>query len=285
VGIADRACFDLNAHAKAAKCDLMYRETLDQPVEVEMSVPTKAAGIAVMKAFGKKGRQIKEWMEALPQEELACLVQEVTKEQKAKRTVSLPDDEELECEFLPAHVVCETKKQKISTTSFMPGVVEPSFGIDRILFATLEHSYYQRPKDDSAEADKQTRGVLAFPSAIAPYKLTILPQDQRISREEKYQELLKVIRGKISALGHSCNVDDSGATLGKRYSRNDELGIPFACTVDFQSIQDGTVTLRERDSMAQIRLPAADVGPLLHDLCWGRKTWQGVQGSFEAVTH
>merc|ERR1719221_1865822 len=159
-----------------------------------------------------------------------------------------------------------------TTSTFMPGVVEPPFGIDRILFSVLEHAYYARPKEQGTE-EKQTRGVLKFSANIAPYKLTILPQDQRITRDEKYPELMRTIRGKVSFLGHSSTVDDSNATLGKRYSRNDELGIPFACTVDFDSLKDGCVTLRERDSMKQIRLKADKVGGLLHDLCTARKSW------------
>merc|ERR1712039_296349 len=139
-----------------------------------------------------------------------------------------------------------------------------------------------RPKDPS-EGDKQNRGVLAFPPAVAPYKLTILPQDQRITREAKYEELSGVIRKRITALGHTCTVDDSSATLGKRYARNDELGIPFACTVDFTSLEDLTVTVRERDSTNQIRLPADGVAGLVHDLCWGRVSWQEAEAKYPAV--
>merc|ERR1719235_2239112 len=67
VGIADRACFDLNAHAEAAKVDLMFRETLDKPIEVEVTKLTKQAGIATMKAFKKTGKAVKEWLETLPE--------------------------------------------------------------------------------------------------------------------------------------------------------------------------------------------------------------------------
>jgi len=278
-GIADRACFDLNAHAKAAKCDLLYRETLDQPIELEVLGLTKAAGIAVMKAFGKKGRAVKEWLEQLPKEELSCLIEDVTEHGQATRTVDFPDGSNEDCTFKPDHVVCEEKKEKRTTTTFMPGVVEPSFGIDRILFALLEHSYYARPKEPGAE-EKQVRAVLAFPANIAPYKLTILPQDQRIGRDDKYHRLLREMKSKISSLGHTCTVDDSNATLGKRYSRNDELGIPYGCTVDFTSLEDDTVTLRERDSMKQVRLAASAVALVLHDLCWGRTTWQDVLGKY-----
>jgi glycyl-tRNA synthetase len=278
VGIADRACFDLNAHQEAAKVDLMFREKLDPPVEMEVTRLKKEAGIAAMKAFKKKGKPVKEWLEALPETELRSLADEVKSKGEAKRTVSLADGAE-EFTFLPAHVELETKVEKQTITTFMPGVVEPSFGVDRIFHSLLEHSYYARPKEEGEDA-KQIRGVLSFPAAIAPYKLTILPVDQRIPREEKYGELMKIIRGKVSSLGHSCTVDDSNVTIGKRYARNDELGIPFACTIDFDSFKDSTVTLRERDSMQQVRLKAEDVAPILHDVCWGRKSWVDIQAKY-----
>jgi glycyl-tRNA synthetase len=278
VGIADRACFDLNAHAEATKVDLMFRETLDKPVEVEVARLTKPAGIAAMKAFKKQGRAVLEWMQALPQNDLLSLVNDVKANGSAKRNVSLADGD-LECVFEPPMVEVETKKEKQTTIQFMPGVVEPSFGIDRIFFSCIEHSYYARPKEAGDDA-KQIRGVLKFPAAISPYKMTILPVDQRIPREEAYPELMKKIRDSVSSRGHSCTLDDSNATIGKRYSRNDELGIPFACTIDFDSFKDGTVTLRERDSMVQLRMPADDVGLIVHNMCWGRRTWEDYQAKY-----
>lgn len=279
VGIADRACFDLNAHAEATKVDLLYRETLETPIETEALVLKKEAGIVVMKAFKKQGKGVKLWLEALEQDKLESLVEEVKAKGSASRTVALPDGTSEDITFLPEHVACDKKTIKQNTISFMPGVVEPSFGIDRILFATLEHAYYARPKDETDDG-KQTRGVLAFPSVIAPYKVTFLPQDQRIGRDDKYIEMKGLMQKRVSALGHSCTVDESNASLGRRYSRNDELGIPFACTVDFDSMKDGCVTLRERDSMKQVRLAAAEVGPLIHELCWGRKQWSDVLKAF-----
>merc|ERR1712014_508684 len=98
----------------------------------------------------------------------------------------------------------------------------------------------------------QTRGVLAFAATSAPYKCAILPLDQRISRDDKFQKMFAGLRQELSALGLSYTSDESGATIGRRYSRNDELGIPFAVTFDLDSLQtDGCVTLRERDSMDQ----------------------------------
>lgn len=281
VGIADRSCFDLNAHAAAAKVDLNFREALETPIETEMLRLTKAAGVTVMKAFQKNGRPVKEWLDKLPQEELKSIVEEVKTAKKATRTVALPDGSQQDFTFEPEHVVCELKKEKQSTVTFTPGVIEPSFGIDRILFSVLEHCFYARSKE-SSDGEKQIRGVLAFPAGIAPYKMTVLPQDQRIQRDAKYPELMDIIQGKASSLGHSCTVDESNATLGKRYARNDELGIPFACTIDFTSLEDSTVTLRERDSMVQIRIPAPEVAPQLNELCWGRISWSEMQEKYPA---
>merc|ERR1719456_833861 len=89
VGIADRACFDLNAHGEAAKVDLMFRETLDPPVEVEVTRLTKAAGIAAMKAFKKQGKGVKEWLETLPETDLRSLADEVKAKGKASKTLTL----------------------------------------------------------------------------------------------------------------------------------------------------------------------------------------------------
>merc|ERR1719487_886337 len=73
VGIADRACFDLNAHATAAKVDLNYKEMLEKPIEQETVVLTKKGAIATMKGFGKPGKAVKEWLEQLPSERLASI--------------------------------------------------------------------------------------------------------------------------------------------------------------------------------------------------------------------
>jgi glycyl-tRNA synthetase len=158
------------------------------------------------------------------------------------------------------HVQFDIKKETKTIQNYVPNVIEPSFGIDRIFTAVLEHSYYARPQDPE-EKEKVVRGVLGLPANIAPYKTIILPLDQRVSAHEKYQAIEAEMRKGLSYHGLNYKVDDSGATVGKRYARNDELGVPLAVTVDFDSIGvgstagsglDGTVTLRERDSLTQV---------------------------------
>jgi len=275
VGIADRSAFDLTAHSKAAKVDLQYKEALEKPIEQEVLSITKASGIAVMKAHKKDGKMVKEWVEAQSQEELQQLEADV---KVGPRKVTIDGKS---FELTSQQLTFERKMEKQTVNSFTPGVIEPSFGIDRIFSAVLEHIYYARPKEDDAD-DKQTRGVLAFTGVSAPYKCTILPLDQRIARHERYLALLQNFRMELSSLGLSYTMDESGATIGRRYARNDELGIPFAVTLDFTTLEDATVTLRERDSMGQIRLPLGDVAELVRNMCAGESSWDA---AFRQYSH
>ena len=126
---------------------------------------------------------------------------------------------------------------------FVPNVIEPSFGIGRILYALIEHSWYRRPGDDEA------RNVLAFPVVTAPFKALVTP----ISNNASFSPFINECASLLRRNGLSNKVDESAASIGRRYARADELGTPFAITVDFQTLKDQTVTLRERDSLKQIR--------------------------------
>jgi len=224
----------------------------------------KASGITVMKAFKKDGKMVKEWIEALPQEKLAEL-----DGLKGPKKVDINGQS---FELTPDLLQFERKKEKISVNSLTPGVIEPSFGIDRIFTVILEHVYYARPKDESGD-DKQTRGVLALNANMAPYKCCMLPLDQRVARHEKYISLSSAFRSELSSMGLSSTSDEGGATIGRKYCRNDELGIPFAITFDFTTLEDDTVTMRERDCMQQIRLPLKDAAELIRNLCAGEEKW------------
>lgn len=273
VGIADRSCFDLNAHAKAANVDLSYREKLDEPIEVEVTSLTKQCGIAVMKHFKKAGRAVKEYLDNLPSERLHCIAKEA---EEGQSHIEVDGEKHVVPKGL---LTLETKKEKKNTTNFTPGVIEPSFGVDRILFSIFEHSYYARAKEEKSE-DKQTRGVLALPAIIAPYKVTVLPLDQRITRDDRYSVIWKKMQSSFGLQNISYTIDETSATLGKRYSRNDELGIPFAITVDFDSFEDKKCTLRERDSCTQVRLPLDEVQGVLLDLIDHGVAWNAIQAKY-----
>merc|ERR1711924_317754 len=103
--------------------------------------------------------------------------------------------------------------------------------------------------------------------------------------DQRWTGMLKNVQRALSDLAIAYTLDDSGASIGKRYSRNDELGIPFAMTVDFDSLEDGkSVTLRERDTMVQIRIPNfEEVALLLAALSSGRELWTDVMKRYTIV--
>jgi glycyl-tRNA synthetase len=127
-------------------------------------------------------------------------------------------------------------------------VIEPSFGAERILYAVLEYAY-TRVED---------RTVLKIPIDLVPVQLVILPLVAKDGLPEKAKELYELMRHEH----FSVEYDDSG-TIGRRYARSDEIGVPIAVTVDYQTLEDGTVTLRNRDSWKQFRADSAKLPEIL----------------------
>lgn len=280
VGIADRSCFDLNAHAQATKEDLQYRETLDPPIVRECVKLSKQGLQDLMKVFGKKGKQVRAWYDSMQKEDPTSFGFFVERVKKAG-SVMVAVDCDTNLEFTPSMLQgTETENKKITTLRYTPGVIEPSLGVDRVLFCLWEHCYYARP----AEGDeKATRGVLAIPPALAPYKVIILPVDQRISRDARFHDAYRVLRTGLTRRRVAYTLDDAAsATIGKRYARNDELGIPYAVTMDQTTFEDGTATLRERDSMKQVRVNLQDLPELVSQLCLGLTDWDECSKRFPA---
>jgi glycyl-tRNA synthetase len=134
-----------------------------------------------------------------------------------------------------------------SNERWIPYVIEPSFGLSRALMAFLVDSYHEDEAPNSkGGVDKRT--VLKLDPRIAPVKAAVLP----LSRNEALSPLARKV---AQDLRRSWNVDfDDAGAIGRRYRRQDEIGTPFAITVDFESLEDNAVTVRERDSMAQERV-------------------------------
>ena len=130
---------------------------------------------------------------------------------------------------------------------YVPFVIEPSVGVDRLVLMFLCNSYEE---EEIAEGD--TRIVLHMHPALAPYKVAVLPLSKKLS--EKAQE----VHDKLSKY-FMCDYDETGS-IGKRYRRQDEIGTPYCVTIDFDTIEKGDVTIRERDTMEQIRIPIDQVG-------------------------
>ncbi|MBE5758231.1 MAG: glycine--tRNA ligase [Clostridiales bacterium] len=134
----------------------------------------------------------------------------------------------------------------ITNEKYIPTVIEYSIGADRLMLAVLTEAYTEEELEGG-----DTRIVLKLHPAIAPYKVAILPLQKNIN--EKAIELYNNLSKKFM-----CMYDEAGS-IGKRYRRQDEIGVPFSVTVDFDTLEDNTVTIRDRDTMEQIRLPIDEV--------------------------
>ena len=137
-----------------------------------------------------------------------------------------------------------------SNEKFIPYVIEPSVGVDRLFFAILCNSYNQETLENG-----ETRTVLKLHPNVAPFKVAVLPLSKKLSSFalEVYDNLSKE---------YFVDFDESGS-IGKRYRRQDEIGTPYVVTIDFESLNDDQVTIRYRDSMKQIRVPLSSLKNVL----------------------
>jgi glycyl-tRNA synthetase len=150
---------------------------------------------------------------------------------------------------LPEHVDIKHEKTVERGRRFIPYVIEPTFGSDRLFYIAFEYSY--RVKDD--------RALLSFPRDIAPVQLGVYPLVSKDGLPEKALEIRKILVNE----GFVTEYDDAGS-IGRRYARADEAGVALNVTVDYNTPKDGTVTIRDRDSWKQVRWATADLPELLH---------------------
>ena len=141
----------------------------------------------------------------------------------------------------------------VTNERFIPYVVEPSLGADRMALVFLCNAYEE---EDLGDGD--TRVVMKLHPALAPYKVAVLPL-QKNKLGDKAREVFRMLSPRMVA-----DYDESGS-IGKRYRRQDEIGTPFCVTVDFDTLEDEAVTVRERDSMAQERVKLTDLVNYLQD--------------------
>jgi len=128
--------------------------------------------------------------------------------------------------------------------AYVPYVIEPSLGVDRSLLAFMVDAY------DTEEVEGRKRTVLRLHPRLAPVKAAVLPLVSKAGMPEKAREIYEEVRRAVPA------EYDEGGSIGRRYRRQDEIGTPWGITVDGQTLEDGTVTLRDRDSLEQVRVPA-----------------------------
>jgi len=222
VGCADRSAYDLSVHSKATKQPLCVRELRKEPLKVEewvCELDKKKFG----PRFKKDAKAIEDAINDLSQdirEKLSLEMNEKGKIEIACSGTSLPNSK---AEIGKDLLTIEKRTRVENVREYVPNVIEPSFGIGRILYSLIEHNYWTRPGDES-------RGVISFPPLVAPTKVLIVP----LSNHESFGPLTKRLGQKLRSLGISNKVDDSGASIGKRYifSLSPVLTIFLTSTVD-----------------------------------------------------
>ena len=140
---------------------------------------------------------------------------------------------------------------------YYPYVIEPSGGVDRAALAFLLDAYDEEP--DTSSSKEETRALLRFHRHMAPVKVAVLP----LSRNEKLVPTARQIHGLVRR--HFATQYDDAQSIGRRYRRQDEIGTPYCVTVDFQTLEDARVTVRDRDTMTQMRVPVSELVYVLED--------------------
>ena len=138
--------------------------------------------------------------------------------------------------------------------SYVPYVIETSIGVDRMFLSIICHAYREEQLENG-----ETRVLLQLPPALAPVKLAVLPLVKKDGLPEKAREIISQLRFQVN-----CQYDEKD-TIGKRYRRQDAIGTPYCITVDYDTLKDESVTLRNRDTMEQTRVPIAQLQEIIQE--------------------
>nr|CAD7396501.1 unnamed protein product [Timema poppensis] len=262
VGCADRSAFDLTQHTKATGVRLAAEKKLQEPkvIEVTEAVPNKSV---VGKAFKKDAKVVQDYLATLQKD----VVVEIQKALKDEYVATIND---VNYKLTKDMLVVKNYQKTVHVEEIIPSVIEPSFGIGRIMYALFEHNFRMR------EGDEQ-RTFLSLPPVVAPLKCSVLP----LSGNAEFQPFVKQLSQGLTRLDVSHKVDDSSGSIGRRYARTDEISIPFGVTIDFDTLKSPhSATLRERDSMGQVRIPLDVLPSVVRDLSYGKTTWTQVESAY-----
>lgn len=245
-GHAYRTDYDLKGHMSSSGVDMTVFKEYEKPIEKEQ--------VLVKPIMAKLGPVFK------------------GEAAKIAQTLAQADPEDVEAsitkngyyllgkhKILAEHVDISRQRSVERGRRFIPHVIEPSFGIDRLFHIALEYAY--RTKED--------RTLLSFPSAIAPMQLGIYPLMSKDGLPERAVELHKLLVEE----GFITEYDEAGS-IGRRYARADEAGIPIGITVDYDTFKDNTVTIRDRDSWKQVRSKITELPELLHKYFKGKMRFE-----------
>ena len=233
-GHAYRTDWDLGRHMKFSGTDLRAFKKFDQPKTVKKTVVRPDAK-AIRKEFGSATGEILSSLREIDPE----IVRKAIKEDGFYSIGENRIDSE--------HIAFDEKMEKVSGSRFIPHVIEPSFGADRLVYSALESAY----------SEKEKRVILKLPRAITPIQIAVFP----LLEKDGLPEVARDIYDMLLEDGFRVELDASGS-IGRRYARSDEIGVPIAVTVDYQTLEDNTATIRDRDSWVQLRNKVEDLSEL-----------------------
>lgn len=242
IGIANRGCFDLTQHSHAYP--IKVKSYFDTPVtKIDYGI------VFDMKVFGKKFNKnastYKDMISELKNTNTHILDEMI----EAFKNNDTYEYQNISLEPDMMHI---TKTSiEISSEEYIPHIIEPSFGVDRMIYMVLNNSFWIRPSDID-ENKKNMRTVLSLGKNIAPYTFAVFP----LMQKEPLTQFINNVTYWLIRLNPNRKImfDNSSAKIGKKYTRVDEIGIPYVITIDYQTIQDDTVTVRDRDTMKQVRI-------------------------------
>jgi glycyl-tRNA synthetase len=248
VGIADRTDYDLRAHERQSGERFV--------VFIPYETPRREQRIRIVPDMGALGPRFRGKAKAVADALLLC-------NPGPEGALLTIDGEEV---FIPPDLYQVREEEvEVPGCEITPHVIEPSYGIDRMIYAVLEHTFHEEI------VDGEERRVLRLPPSVAPVQVAVFP----LMNRDGLPEMARNITLRIKEQGLLAEYDDSGA-IGRRYRRQDEVGTPFAITVDYDSKEDNTVTLRDRDSMRQVRVPIDGIASLVRSLIEGSRSFDGL---------
>jgi glycyl-tRNA synthetase len=234
-GHAHRTDYDLSSHMKTSGVDLCVYKENEVPVEQE-TITVKPVMAKMGPIFKNEAARVAKLILEAPAEEVATAI-----ENNGSYTAG-------SYRILPEYVEISRGKNIVRGKRFIPHVVEPSFGCDRLFYVALEYAYHV----------KKGRVVMRFPRTIAPMQVGVYPLVSKDGIAEKAQEVHKLLVSE----GFETEYDEAGS-IGRRYARADEAGFPLGITVDYDTLRDSTVTIRDRDTWKQVRTRIEDLPELL----------------------
>jgi len=253
-GHAYRTDYDLNCHMKASGTDMTVYKEYAEPVEKEELI-VKPIMAKLGPIYKGEAAKVAALLAKAPAQEVAEAIN--------KQGSYIFDKFQVKAD----EVDISRQKTVVRGKRFVPHVVEPSFGSDRLFYVALEYAY--GVKDD--------RAVLSFPRSIAPIQVGVYPLMSKDGLDTKALEVQRL----LACNGFMTDFDETGS-IGRRYARADEAGVQLGITIDYATLKDETVTIRDRDSWQQVRAHIKDLPQLLSDYFQGKNSFKDLGGLVES---